>query len=320
MSVAYELWFFPDTSEFGEAVAGTDLVVPLSPATVILKAAYVGEGAPPTTTLDQARQRLATRDFHGRDDIHLLRPVISPDGVPFRAALIYAAAGRSEVGRFGDPRIPQAHRVGVYRTLALRYQAVRVGSPYTWERKFALGEQCFFLTGVGGASELWRVARLETDALDRQVLTLAPVRLAHGIAMPDFGAIADPRLREYLSEQFQAFQRAVASAAHFEVVDRAANIAEGVLAHCLVQVGQEVPRSLGERLEAARRVREDRELRPKFLLSDLAFHLAQKIRILHARTHEDQAVTAGRAVLPETAIGVARDLSDLLVEVGLARN
>ena len=318
MSVTHELWFFRETSEFGEPLGGSDLVAPLSPVTVIMKAAYVGVDAA-ADDLGRARQSLANRDFQGHPGIYLLRPVASPDGVPFRAALIYEAAGESEVGRFGDPRIPRAHRSGVYRVRAIRYQAVRVGSRYAWEDQFALGRQCFFLTGVVGATELWRVARLEADALDRHVLTLAPVRLPHGIAMSDFGSVADPRLKEYLSQQFQVFQGAVASGAYFDVVDRAANIAEGVLEHCLVQVEQLVPRTLSDRLRTARQVLEDNELRPKFLLTDLAYHLAHKIRILHARTHADQAVAQGRPLRPETAMGVSRDLSDLLVELGLGR-
>lgn len=36
--VGYDLWFLPESSEFAESLARTDLVVPLPPETLILKA------------------------------------------------------------------------------------------------------------------------------------------------------------------------------------------------------------------------------------------------------------------------------------------
>jgi hypothetical protein len=166
----------------------------------------------------------------------------------------------------------------------------------------------------------WRLARLEPDALDRQRLTLAPVRSAHDIAVPNFDRVPNPRLRTYLVERFGAFRHAVVSASHFDVVDRAANIAEGVLDYCLTAVGQEVPRTLGERLGAAKTILEnEQQLRTKFPLTAHAYHLAHKIRELHARLHADQAVEHGRTVRPEVGMGLTTDLSEMLVEVGLAR-
>src|SRR3989442_764895 len=154
-------------------------------------------------------------------------------------------------------------------------------------RTSRFGRPAFFLTGSGGTA-LWRLARLEADALNRLVLTLQPVRLAHGLAVPSFDQVSDTALRAYLTEQFEAFQRAVASGAHLEVVDRSANIAEGVLDYCLSGAGRDVPRTLAERLTAARGVLEEKELRGKVPLTSHANHLAHKIRELHARINADQ--------------------------------
>jgi len=207
----------------------------------------------------------------------------------------------------------------VYRARAIRYQAFRVGSPFVWESDLLEGRAGFFLTGTSGTSSLWRLARVEADALDRQVLTLVPVRLPHAIPMANFEPVADGTLRQFLVDQFNAFQRAVATGAHLEVVDRAANLAEGVLAHCLAQIGQPVPPRLAERLQEAQRVLEDRTLRGRFLLSDYGYHRAHTIRALHAQNHEDQVAKRGSTVRPEVGMGVAIDLSELLVQVRLAR-
>jgi hypothetical protein len=111
----------------------------------------------------------------------------------------------------------------------------------------------------------------------------------------------------------------VASGAHLDVVDRAYNLAEGILAHCLTQTGLSVPQRLADRLQEARRVLEDSALRRRFLLSDAGYHRAHTIRLLHARAHEDQAAEHGGTIRPEVGMGVAVDLSELLVQVGLAR-
>jgi hypothetical protein len=181
------------------------------------------------------------------------------------------------------------------------------------------GQAGFFLTGTSGTSSLWRLARVEADALDRQVLTLAPVRLPHAIPMADFDSVADETLRQYLADQFSAFQRAVAAGAHLEVVDRSYNLAEGVLAYCLSQIGLAVPQRLADRLQEARKVLEDPAVRRRFLLSDAGYHRAHTIRLLHARAHEDQAAQHGGTIRPEVGMGAVIDLSELLVQVGLAR-
>lgn len=131
-------------------------------------------------------------------------------------------------------------------------------------------------------------------------------------------AVADPVVRQYLTDQFAEFQSAVAAGGHLSVVDRAANITEAVLAHCLQQIGRAVPPRLAGRLQEAKAVLEDKALRPTFLRSDYGYHLAQKIRLLHAQAHEDQARQKGNTVRPEVGMAVAADVGEILVGVRLA--
>ena len=312
--VGHDLWIFPESQDFGESVAGSDVVIPLPPDTVLLKAVHLAEAELAGSGLEKGRQRLVTVPPDGDKNVYLFRPVPSSDGPPFRAGLIYVLVQPGmEIQRYASVHLRQ-----LVKRRASRYGAVRVGLSPGWEQDFALGRPAFFLTGSGGTA-LWRLARLEADALNRLVLTLQPVRLAHGLAVPSFDQVSDTALRAYLTEQFEAFQRAVASGAHLEVVDRSANIAEGVLDYCLSGAGRDVPRTLAERLTAARGVLEEKELRGKFPLTSHAYHLAHKIRELHARIHADQGVQRGETVRPEEGMSVAGDLSRLLVEVGLAR-
>ena len=61
-----------------------------------------------------------------------------------------------------------------HRARAIRYQALRVSSPFAWESDLLEGHTGFFLTGTSGTSSLWRLARVEADALDRQVGSIGP--------------------------------------------------------------------------------------------------------------------------------------------------
>jgi hypothetical protein len=216
---------------------------------------------------------------------------------------------------------PLAHFFGPrsYKAQAYRYQAIRLGSTYTWETEAAYGRPGFFLTGASGSTALWRLARLEADTFDRIVLTLAPVRLPHGLAVPNFDQVADPQLREHLTAHFAAFQRGVAANAHLDAVDRAYNITEGVLGYALAQAGRSVPATLHGRIAGARKTIASKEFARGLSVSEYALALADKIRHLHRQSHADQAVERGRTLRPEVGMSVVSDLSELLVEVGLAR-
>lgn len=119
-----DLWYFPHAYDFCESIVGSGLVAPLPPATVLYRAVYVGEDGNWGAALGQARQRLSTDNFQSREDIYILRPNISTDGVPFRAAWIYRLAQHTEVERLGDPRLPIPLRVEIRREHATRYQAL----------------------------------------------------------------------------------------------------------------------------------------------------------------------------------------------------
>jgi hypothetical protein len=310
--VGYDLWYFENSAEFGESIPLSNIVVPLSPETVIYKAVYLPAAQATVAGVNQAQSWLQVTG-----NVRFLRLIHSSDGAPFRSALIYTSAGATEVARVRDPRIPPGHQPESYRSFVLRYQAVRgaSGSSWAWVSDAARGEVGFFLTGSSGVSALWRIARIETDALDRQVLTLAPVQLAHGVANADFSAVSDGRLRAHLETHYAAFLRAVAAAAHLDVIDRAFNVAEGVLEHRLHEGGIEVPSTLNERIVEARKAIRSRRLG----MSTYGCTLADKIRELHRQSHADQAVARGRLVRPEIGMTVAADLSELLVDAGLGR-
>ena len=154
--------------------------------------------------------------------------------------------------------------------------------------------------------------------MNRQILTFTPVQLTATLAIPTFETVGRP-LREYLTQHFEGFQLAITRNASFDAIDRANNLAEGILSHCLTEAGAITPDTLSKRLEEAKAILEDSARRKGFNLTQYAYHLAHQIRILHQRLHENQSVGGGKIVRPEVGLNLTVTVSELLVEVGLGK-
>jgi hypothetical protein len=145
-----------------------------------------------------------------------------------------------------------------------------------------------------------------------------PIQLTPTIAIPLFETVGHP-LRDFLTEHFEGFQQAVTRNAHFDAIDRANNLTEGILSHCLTLLEITPPDTLYKRLEEAKKVLEGQTRGNGFLLTHYAYHLAHQIRILHARLHENQSVGEGKTPRPEVGLNLTVTVSELLVEVGLGK-
>lgn len=304
--------YYLDKSEgFAEPIL-RDRVVPMDPTVVIFKGVYLSQSDLTPDGLAKGKLGLSQHPSHT-----LLRPVPSSDGPPFWSAIVYRRAGATTVmvrEEYPDIRTHYTSRPEE----ASCYHADPPGGPYAWETDISSGKGGYFLTGGSGPNALWRIMRIQVDALNRQVLTFAPVQLTPTLALPSFEKVR-PNLREFLSEHFEWFQQAVIRNAHFDAVDRANSIAEGVLSHCLNLAGVPLPNTLAKRLGEAKSILEDAEKRKEFLLTQYAYHLAHQIRILHQKVHENKSVGEGKAVRPEVGLNLTVTVSELLVEVGLGK-
>ena len=68
-----------------------------------------------------------------------------------------------------------------------------------------------------------------------------------------------------------------------------------------------------------RSILEAKETKTKSPYPELAYHLAEKLRLLHQYTHAGGAVRKGRSVSPELALTVVHDLIEILRELGHVR-
>lgn len=306
--------YYLDKSEgFAEPILKSRVVL-IDPTVVIFKGVYLRQLDITPAGLEKGRLSLCQILAQT-----LLMPVPSSDGPPFWSAIVYRQAGGNTTTVNVREEYPDLRSHYTSRPEdAYVYHADPPGGPYAWETDIDSGKSGYFLTGGFGLNALWRITRIQADALNRQVLTLAPAQLTPTLAMPLFESVDSP-LREYLTEHFEGFQKAITRNAPIDAIDRANNLAEGILSHCLTLARAHLPNPLSDRLKAAKNLLEDKTTQKRFRLTQYAYHLAHQIRILHARLHENQSVGESKIVRPEVGLNLTVTVSELLVEVGLAK-
>lgn len=180
------------------------------------------------------------------------------------------------------------------------------------------GTPGFFLTGALTKASLWRVLRVEIDAFDSAILTLRAVQPLGDMPQLIVSNLPGGTVGIEIQEHYRELQAAVGAYSIRAVVTHARSIIEPIIAHLLEKAGLERGRDLGGHLK---NVKEERERAGVELawLSDLAYHQAHRVRLLHARTHPDRASQKGQSLAPEMAFSCIEDLKQILLEAGLAQ-
>jgi hypothetical protein len=275
----------------------------VDPQPVVLRARYI-----PLDGLEQALPIARTR--LNNPQCGLLLGVPCPDGPPNRSGLHFTFQQEIPIS-WQDDRTPH------HGARARKFLVTTGSGQDDWLGDARLGRLGYFVTGDAGDTSLWRVTRLESDAFDRFVFTLAPVRIAGNLPASDFSTCGDSLLATELTQQYQDLCRSVTQHAYRDVVTKARNIVEGAVAARLR--GQNHPAS-GKLFEDLKQV--DRllcgETRDACGWTDLEYHVCHKIRLLHGWTHVNQAAQTG-PLRPEFALTVVEDLAYLLTAWGLVR-
>ena len=301
------LWVVNRHSTFlvlAQGLTGTPNAV--EPAPMLYKSTYV--------------QRAEGTDHLDRCQVHLDSPTVmlmarlpNPDGPPAQTAIIflylrdetisYASHGRS------FPSIPGRAYVAAGPRQA----------GYGWSSDITYGKLGHFLIGESKSANLWRVTRVEVDYADRYNFTITPIVLAHGLPSPDFSKIGDIAVRQEIQQHWSELEDALVRQRSYGIVTSAKNVAESLLYYFLV-AGSHIPpgnRDFGKMLQKLDSVIMDADARATVPFDFLAYHLMQKMRILHGKTHIGRVVSDGRSIPLEFALTVASDLVEVLKCAGL---
>lgn len=212
----------------------------------------------------------------------------------------------------GEKRISIADNL--HDQMVTEYVAVLQASQYSWVGDWEQGKAGYFLTGNTSASNLWKIVRMETDAFGAPIFTLRAVRLLGDFPALSLNGIVAPLIRDEIAAHYRELQSAVINHSYRAAVTHARDIAEPVVGEMLRRMGEKPERDLAKRLEQMRSLRVKAELES---FSDLAYHMAHKIRLMHALTHPDRTQKRGRAIEPGLALSCVEDLLALLREAEL---
>jgi hypothetical protein len=257
-------------------------------------------------TDDSQIRSAASRLDNPQPLLMLVRPNL--DGPPFRTGTLFCYVREENV----------SWRAGSISNHSLRTEVYEASTSRGSSNWLYNGKPGYFLTGTWQKHELWRVARLETDAAYRYLFTLAPLRLAHGLPEVQFSALTSPTLRAEAERHWSEFQNQLVAHQYYALVTSAKNVAETVLADYLSQTGLSSRRDFDEMLGKLRDMLNAPKTETGVPFDFMDYHLMQKIRLLHGRTHSGQVARMGRATRPELALTVAEDLVEVLTSLGLA--
>jgi hypothetical protein len=275
----------------------------VEPQPLIFRAVYIGPDLLDALLPNASGQLLSPH-------CHLFRPLQSPDGPPYRTGMIFLSQGIVERGSWRDGS--ESYHGSQMR----KYAAATSHAGHDWVQDVRRERPGYFLTGQSAESSLWRLFRLEPDALGHQIFTLAPVQFSPRCPRADFSSVTDAALRAELIAQYDEFCQRVAANAYRDALTKARNIVEGLIAFRLASQGQPTGRDLWVALTKVKELLE--RTRGSGGWSDIEYHLAHKIRLLHAQTHTGRVVETGRPIRPEFALTVAEDLAELLRTWGYA--
>jgi hypothetical protein len=282
-------WLAPDANGIGHV---------LNPQPTMFRAAY----SPSTDeqSMNGARASL------GSDRSWLLAFTSCPDGPPHRWASLFIFVEVLSITIQDGPYTRPGKVVWRYRRAT---KATSLSS-------FSEGPG-FFLTGMERDGALWRLTRQELDPFNQWVLTLSPVRLSSRIPRADFSGLKAPLLSQEVTAQYEDMIRAITANNYRDVVTKTKNIMEAIVADRLGTV--ETSRDLHANLQTIKKLIEDNPQDGTSGWSHLEYHLMQKMRLLHGRTHAIGPVKAGHSLRPEFALSTVEDLIELLHVWGLCK-
>lgn len=228
----------------------------------------------------------------------LLATLDTPEGPPYRTAKVFLYQGLISHQQMGDS--------GTTRLVSSNHY-VAAGGGQAWDRDAESGSPGFFVSGTNDRTNVWRVFRVEMDAFGSSVVTLSPLVLSSGfpkLTLPD----TNEPLRSEILGHYEELQRHVLSYSYRAAITSAKNIVEAI-----ISPNDNFSATLSR---IGRSIFEAKEKKTKSPHPELAYHLAEKLRLLHQYTHAGGAVRRGHSVSPELALTVVHDLIEILRELG----
>lgn len=267
----------------------------LNPQPLVLRTVYSK-----TSELEQAVSSFRTAMSASHPD--LLLCFLNPsDDHRFRTVKIFKQYGNVQ-HRYRDA---SGKEQSAYST---HYMATSGG--LAWHEDFRKGQEGVFITGEYGPTSVWRVFRIDCDVFQSSVLTLTPLVITAGFPPLDLSSVADARRRTEIIGLYDELQSAVLNQTYRSVITKAKDIVEALLP---LKAEVSPGRTFFETLQKVHKLIDSKQSAVPLL----TYHMCEKLRLLHQRTHPDRAYE--QPVAPEVALAAAQDLVEVLRAWGYAR-
>lgn len=235
----------------------------------------------------------------------LLQPADAP---PSRSARVYK--------RHGMIHHKRKEASGQLREEAVELYVASSGG-YAWEIDLEREMPGYFLTGRAGRHKLWRITAVEKDPFGYDIVSFLPVTLLGGFPQLDLPPGIDPLWQTEIHKQYEALQQAVQDNRFRAVVTESKNLAESLMP---IKQGSGPSRNFAKTLSDIRQeVEQAKKTHAKPVISEMTYHLAEKLRLLHQLTHTGGTMRKGRPLTPEFALTAAQDAIEILRDLEFTR-
>jgi hypothetical protein len=231
----------------------------------------------------------------------LLAFLNTPEGPPHRTVKVFLHEGLIQHKQIEDS--------GKIRLVSSAHYVAASGGQ-AWDQDAGKSAVGFFVSGANHQTNVWRVFRVEMDAFGSSVVTLSPLVLSGGFPDLTLSDMKEP-LRSEILGHYEELQRHVLSHSYRAAITSAKNIVEAI-----ISPNDNFSATLAKMSHS---ILEAKEKKTKPPYPELAYHLAEKLRLLHQYTHAGGAVRKGRSISPELALTVVYDLIEILRELGYVR-
>lgn len=277
--------------------------VPLRPSPPLRKASYVFAGPDFDAAVAAAEQSLIVP--YPQTILWLLQP---PDAPPSRSARVYKRQGvihhkiKKPSGQLWEQSVDL-------------YTASSGG--YAWEIDLEREVAGYFLMGRTGKHKIWRITAVEKDPFGYDIVTFFPVTLVGGFPQLNLPPGIDPLWKTEVQKQYEALQQAVRDNRFRAVVTESKNLAESLVP---IKLGIGPSKNLSDTLGGiGRDIEQAKKTHTTSVVSELTYHLAQKLRLLHQLTHTGGTMRKGRPLTPEFALTAAQDAIEILRDLEFAK-
>jgi len=182
-----------------------------------------------------------------------------------------------------------------------------------WNGSSSLDQNSYLVTGTRSSVTLSRIVRVDVDISNRYLYSISNIQLPGVLPLLDFSSISNSQLRDEAKKNWDDFRIANTNLA----VNSTVTTAKVLFETLLVYEFNATERNMDKLLSKLNQRLDTNETAKQFNFTRLDYHLMEKLRLLHQRTHPERAVRKNENIRPEMAYSIHQDVIQVLKSISL---